>query len=226
MDFLRVRLQANQARLPQLGDFYEKRLGIEGLRIGPAELQFVPARGEPFYHFALLVPGDRFDAARAWAEARVDLLPGGDIDEVVFDFDNWDAQACYFLDPAGNIVELIAHRSIGEEGATGEFTPRELLGFSELGLVGDPQEIARELERLGLELWDGELEEPGRLAFLGERARVLILAPAGRGWLPTGRPAEPHSVEVVLTGALSGAVNTGTHRVEQIQPPEALRRGQ
>jgi len=28
----------------------------------------------------------------------------------VFDFENWDARAVYFLDPAGSIVELIAHR--------------------------------------------------------------------------------------------------------------------
>ena len=34
--------------------------------------------------------------------------------ELVFDFTNWDARAFYFHDPAGSIVELIAHRGIGE----------------------------------------------------------------------------------------------------------------
>ena len=37
-----------------------------------------------------------------------------------------------------------------------------------------------------------------RLAFVGEKARTLILCRAGRPWLPTGRPAEAHPVEVVL----------------------------
>lgn len=31
------------------------------------------------------------------------------VDLTLFDFNNWDALACYCLDPAGNILELIAH---------------------------------------------------------------------------------------------------------------------
>jgi hypothetical protein len=58
--------------------------------------------------------------------------------------------------------------------------------------------LARELEPAGLALWSGSLESG--LAFVGERARTLILAPEGRPWLPTGRPAEAHDLEVVLTG--------------------------
>jgi catechol 2,3-dioxygenase-like lactoylglutathione lyase family enzyme len=221
MEFLQVALRASRERLSTLRDFYEGRLGFERTgddryAIGAdAELAFEAVAGEPFYHFALLVPGDRFDAALAWAAKRVGLLPGGDRDETVFDFDDWNALACYFLDPAGNIVELIAHRGLGETRATGRFSASELLGFSELGLVGNPNEIARSLEQLGLRLWDGELDEPGRLAFVGERARTLILSPEGRGWLPTGRPAEPHPVDVVLTAPPLGEVTTAGHRVRR-----------
>jgi catechol 2,3-dioxygenase-like lactoylglutathione lyase family enzyme len=221
VDFVHVALQAPGERLAALRAFYEGRLGFvrtrdERYAVGTAELVFEAARGEPFYHFALLVPGDRFDAALAWARDRVDLLPGGDIDEVIFDFDNWNALAFYFHDPVGNIVELISHRGIGENGATGEFEASEILGFSELGLVGNTQEMARELAHLRLELWDGELEEPNRLAFLGERARTLILSPEGRGWLPTGRAAEPHPVEVVLSGAPVCEITTSGHRIAQV----------
>src|ERR671928_198199 len=91
--------------------------------------------------------------------------------------------------------------AIGATGAGGPFAAAELLGLSELGLVGAPAPMADQLGRLGLELWDGTLDEPGRLAFVGERARTLILCPAGRGWLPTGRPAEPNAVEAVLSGS-------------------------
>ena len=112
-----------------------------------------------------------------------------------------DAQACYFLDPAGNIVELVAHRGIAESGTQGEFRADELVGLSELGLVGDPPAMAARLAELGLDVWDGTVDEPGALAFVGEQARTLILAPPGRGWLPTGRPAEPHPVDVVVSGS-------------------------
>jgi hypothetical protein len=144
------------------------------------------------------------------------LLPDPESGELVFEFENWSARACYFHDPAGNIVELIAHRGIGETGAHGRFAGDELLGFSELGLVGDTATMAAELERLlGLRLWAGSVEADGRLGFVGEQARTLILSPAGRGWLPTGRPAEPHPVQVVLSGPEEREVMIEEHRIRR-----------
>ena len=182
MRFVEVMLAAPRGLLSDLDDFYNGMTGETTLR-------FAAAEGEPFYHFALLVPGDRFDAAHTWAERRFELLGG------VFEFESWDAHAVYFLDPAGNIVELIAHRGLEENGRSGEFGAAEILGFSELGLVGNR---AERLETLGLPLWAGGIEEPDSLAFVGEKGRTLILAEEGRGWLPTGRPAEVHPVEFEL----------------------------
>jgi hypothetical protein len=131
---------------------------------------------------------------------------------LVFDFSFWDALACYFADPAGNIVELIAHHGIGENGKRGTFSPNELLGLSEVGLVGDVPAMARDLEELDLQMWSGSAE-PDSLAFVGERARTLILCPVGRGWLPTGRTAEPYAVDALLSGTAAGELQTGPHRV-------------
>jgi catechol 2,3-dioxygenase-like lactoylglutathione lyase family enzyme len=204
----------------RLDDFYGGILGL-GSAVGETTITFVPGEGEPFYHFALLVPGDRFDAALAWAAERVELLPGAD-GSVVFDFSNWDALACYFHDPAGNIVELIAHRGIGERGAAGEFAAAELLGLSELGLVGDRPELAAALAPLGLEVWTGTVDEPDRLAFAGEKARTLILASPGRGWLPTGRAAEPHPVDATVAGLRDGQAEIdGLYRIRAVLPAAA-----
>jgi hypothetical protein len=188
--FLCVEFEAATSRISQLDGYYAERLGLEPsgqrrCRCGESELGFKAGPGEPFYHFALLVPGDRFDDSLAWARARVDLLPGGDRDDVVFDFAAWNALACYFLDPAENIVELIAHRGLAENGRTGHFDPAEFVGVSEVGLVGDPPVIAAHLERLGVRLWDGSIG-PRDLAFFGERGRVLILSPEERAGSPTG----------------------------------------
>jgi hypothetical protein len=205
MRFDWVRLNAPAGSLSALDDFYVGRLGFEqesGLKIGETQLVFEAGSGEPFYHFALLVPGDRFEAALNWIDGRVELLPDRETGEVVFDFKNWDAFACYFHDPVGNIVELIAHRGIEESATNGTFTAAELVGFSELGLVGDKADLASALRSdLSLEQWDGELLEERRLAFVGEKARTFILSSEGRGWLPTGRPAEPHPCEVLLSDA-------------------------
>lgn len=194
MRFAEVTLSAAS----DLRDFYGGELGLplhgEAIVVGETRLRFEVESGGAFYHFALLVPGDRFDAALAWVRERVELL--GDI----FDFENWDARAVYFHDPAGNIVELIAHHGLEENGRSDDFAAEEIVGFSELGVVGDRARLRGRLETVGLELWSGAAEEPDRLAFVGEKAHTLILASPGRGWLPTDRPAEPHPVEATLAG--------------------------
>ena len=70
-------------------------------------------------------------------------------------------------------------------------------------------------EGLGLEVWDGQVADHDALAFVGEPARTLILVPTGRGWLPTGRSAELHPVEAVLSGdrAASVELEDGLYRV-------------
>jgi hypothetical protein len=86
----------------------------------------------------------------------------------------------------------------------------------ELGLVGpDTRAMAAALEPLGISLWDGTLDEPGGLAFIGGRDGVLILSQPGRGWMPTGRPAEIHPVEAIVAGSRDAEVTLpGTpHRV-------------
>src|SRR5690349_4363822 len=125
-----LRLGAPAALLPELAAFYGSLLGSDpaapdptavSARVGETTLELRKAAGSPFYHVAFLVPGDRFEAALAWAGEHVELLPDTETGEVVFDFTNWDAKAVYFHDPAGSIVELIAHRGVGEAGVTGDF---------------------------------------------------------------------------------------------------------
>jgi len=193
MRFAEVTLEAPL----DLRGFYGDELGLpvdgDAIVVGETRLRFEPDEASgAFYHFALLVPGDRFDAALEWARERVELL--GE----VFDFDNWDARAVYFQDPAGNIVELIAHHGLEENGCEGPFVAEELVGFSELGLVGDRNALLADLEERGLELWSGSIDEPDALGFVGEKGRTLILARPGRGWLPTGRSAEQHPIEFRL----------------------------
>ena len=93
----------------------------------------------------------------------------------------------------------------------------ELLGLSELGLVGDRPQLAAALAPLGLEVWTGTVDEPDGLAFAGERARTLILSPPGRGWLPTGRAAEPHPVEATVAGLREGQAEIdGLYRIRAV----------
>jgi len=214
--FLAIRLAVPAGLLSEVDAFYRRTLGLEGtggddgisLVVGEETmLELVPASGEPFYHLALLIPGNRFEDALAWAGERVEVLPDRSSGDPVFEFTGWDARAVYFHDPAGSIVELIAHRGVADSEEVGTFTAAELVGVSEIGVVCEPPSVAADLERtLGLTVWDGSVDGEERLAFVGEKARTLILCREGRPWLPTGRPAEAHPVEIVLSGAPAGDV--------------------
>jgi catechol 2,3-dioxygenase-like lactoylglutathione lyase family enzyme len=228
MRFLHVRLHAPARSLPALADFYGGRLGIDlveeaegtvAVRLGETRLDFVASDARPFYHFALLAPGNRFGEVLDWARGHMELLPDRTSGNVVFDFTSWRAQACYFHDPAGNIVELISHRGVGEATRRGSFGGEELLGLSELGLVGPTAEMASRLRReIGLEPWDGTVAAEGGLAFVGEPARTLILSAVGRPWLPTGRPAEAHPIEIVLSGPpAAGATIDSIYRIRRAE---------
>jgi catechol 2,3-dioxygenase-like lactoylglutathione lyase family enzyme len=223
MRIVHVRLRVAEEKALAVERFYGDQLGLPAaggaLRVGATELEFSPVESaDPFYHYAFRVPRNRFAAARDWFAGHTALLTEAGSSETTFDFANWNAEACYGHDPAGNIVELIAHHDLPEEStAGGEFGGTELLGICELGVVGlDTRAMAAALEPLGIVLWDGTLDEPGRLAFLGDRDGLLILTPDGRGWLPTGRPAEAtHAVDAVVTGVGHGdAALPGTpHRI-------------
>jgi hypothetical protein len=229
MEFLDVRFQAPKRVASDLRSFYLDGLELDpidnvesdliAVRVGSSVVRFSEDRSlvDPFYHFALLVPGDRFASAHAWLKARVDLLPDPETGDTVFDFTFWRALACYFLDPAGNIVELIAHSGISHVSIEGPFRAHELVGISEVGLVvPDMAQSVATLEReLGLPLWQGEVGDPARLGFVGEQGRTLILCRPGRGWLPTGRPAEVYPVHITIKGGRRSTVTLpGTpHRI-------------
>jgi hypothetical protein len=223
----RVEVGAARTALEPLARFYGDGMGLQCTRNGPrltvavggAELAFGGRDGAPFHHFALLVPGDRFDAAVAWAAGHATLLARAD-GGTEFDFAFWDARAVYLHDPAGNIVELIAHRGEAETGATGPFRAAELAGISEIGIVGPGlADAAAALEReLGLALWSGDVaDDASGLGFVGRKAHTLILAGPGRGWLPTGRPAEIHPTAVTFAGgAQAGELALPGGRVSRV----------
>ncbi len=188
--------------------FYVEDLGLgrisgadapTGYAVGPARLRFTETDDDsaPFYHFAFLAPGDRFAEAKRWLSGAGRLLSDSN-GQTTFDFDFWDARASYALDPAGNIVEIIAHHGVADSGVSGAFDPGELRGLSELGLVTDRvPEAVETLQQASLPLWYGSTQAES-LAFCGAKAHTLIVGSAGRGWLPTGRRAEVHAVQAQI----------------------------
>ncbi len=79
-------------------------------------------------------------------EGKTALLLEDGEDEADFSF--WPAHACYFEDPAGNIVELIARYNENPKSES-PFSVNSIINISEIGLiVKDAPQVAKQLKKL------------------------------------------------------------------------------
>lgn len=178
------------------GDSIEVALQASTIRFEPA-----PHGSEPRYHFAINVPRGSIAEAADWVADRHELIAfhgHPDVEEgatIVAD------RAFYFLDPGGNVVELIANEHLDNDFG-GRFGPDSLLEISEIGLATRDVEATRAAiqEVLGAEVsWGGG---PGaELTAIGDFHGVVIVAPVGRGWNPIGLPAQPFPTTIVAAAA-------------------------
>lgn len=156
----------------------------------------------PTYHFAFNIPSNKIQEARLWLKQKVDLLWMADYQSDIADFVNWHAKSVYFIDPAGNIVELIARfdlNDIVEE----EFSAKHIRNVSEIGLVFSAEnfdaEIASFMQKYALNYFDKQPPLP-QFRAIGSDEGLFIAVPENRVWFPTGNvPAMSSPMKVKWT---------------------------
>jgi catechol-2,3-dioxygenase len=210
MDLLEVTLHADD--LDALEGFYGGVLGLNihertasslSVRIGRSRLVF--AREDRFkgrYHVAFDVPNNQLNLARAWLEPRVPLVKAND-GSTEFHGGNWDADQFYFLDPAGNILELIA-RHTADTASNVAFSSESLLAVTEIGLASPdvPATVGWFHQTLHLEPYK---DHGDTFAPIGDESGLLIVVAQGREWFPDTRvEAEILPVEIVIEGEHHG----------------------
>jgi catechol-2,3-dioxygenase len=168
---------------------------------GRTRLIFQGAHPEerPHYHIAFAVPLERFDIARQQVATHTSLIAVDGSEIIVHR--GWDAVACYFRDPAGNILECIARRSEQTDSAEAVNTPVFIQSVCEVGLVVDDVRATTQLLRdaLGIALFHGS--EGELFTALGTETGLLIVVSRGREWYPsTGVATEPAPLQLTLTG--------------------------
>ncbi|MER3554387.1 MAG: hypothetical protein C4331_08555 [Meiothermus sp.] len=198
-------------RLDEVLEFYSKVLELPVLertddavtfQIGASKLTFEQAEaGErPFYHFAFNIPSNQLAEAKAWVERRAKLIQDGHGRDA-FHFENWNVDAFYFYDPAGNIAEFIARHTL-DNRSNETFSASSLLCISEIGIVcDDVPATAKWLQRqTGAPLYHTEVND----SFLpvGDEHGLFIVVKRGRIWFPdTGKAAEPAPFRIALFGS-------------------------
>jgi catechol 2,3-dioxygenase-like lactoylglutathione lyase family enzyme len=177
---------------------------------------------EPRYHFAINIPRGSIEDAAAWIDERHELLAFHDDPDVeegaTIVHTDRGAAAFYFLDAAGNVVELIANEQLDNDSDR-PFGPESLLEIAEIGVATADTRATSDAVKtvLGAEvLWGGG--EGSLLTAIGDDHGVVIVAPIGRGWIPVGLPARPLPTTIVAAGPRTAEVTLpeGPYRIRSL----------
>lgn len=187
--------------LQTLKEFYSSALGLPvnfadeklQITIGESKLIFTEAKqSEPFYHFAINIPANKIEQAKAWLENKVQLLWIDDYQSDIADFVTWNAKSVYFFDPAGNVLEFIARFDLDNE-TDRPFSPQQLLSISEIGLVFNDaafeQKTGELLKSYSLSYFIKQPPLP-KFRAVGDDRGLFVIVPQHRNWYPTDKPSE------------------------------------
>jgi hypothetical protein len=172
------------------------------VQVGATTLTFWQSNelGDPFYHFAINLPENKMDEAKAWIQLKVELNTENDSDEVFFK--SWNARAIYFEDPAGNILEFIARHNL-KNGIPHPFSSKDFLNISEVGVVvPDVIPFVRKLNQLGIPNWRDDSEG---LTPVGDETGLFITVKKDRRWFFSNKDARfyPFGVSIEGIGKIS-----------------------
>ncbi|GEM_PF-105386 len=155
------------------------------VRVGAALLVFEQVAEKPFYHFACGIAEAAFDALAKVIQQRGLVLRGKDGQEIMQSY-TWKGKQLYFLDPEGNILEMLAFPS---EAKT------SWLSIQEIGMpVPDVPTYTAFLQSIPIP--NAFEPESTTFRFYGDQEGVLVLVKESRPWFPTDRGASIHPISV------------------------------
>lgn len=175
------------------------------VKIGVSSLTFVISDRINPAHFAIAISSNKIQEALEWTQKRTEILLCEG--EAVADFSNWNAEALYFYDIDGNIVEFISRKD-NENVSTDPFSTTDILSICEIGIVStDIETIYNQLNAMcPIEIYDGSFE---RFCALGTSEGLFILVNnIKKKWFPTQEEAYP--ADFYIKGDYNFAFLNGT----------------
>ena len=158
------------------------------IKVGVSSLTFVKSERANPAHFAFGISSNKIQQALEWIQKRTEILLCDG--KAVADFSNWNAEALYFYDIDGNIVEFISRKNKVEVSKQ-PFSTTDILSICEIGIVSTAIEaIYNELNAMrSIEIYDGSFE---RFCALGNPEGLFILVNnTKKKWYPTLEEAHP-----------------------------------
>lgn len=198
-------IQIQSSDIQQTATFYkdildlpiiEKTKNSVSIQAGDSVLEFVEnPEFKSIYHFAFNIPKNKLDEAIDWCKSKVDLIFIED-QKVITNFENWNANAVYFYDNNGNLLEFIARHDL-DNAQTEIFSSKAILNISEIGIVNEnPLALGNQLiAQHGLEFFSKNANSE-LFAAVGDDEGLLIMVKPNRNWYPTQTPSESNKTAV------------------------------
>ena len=190
--------------LSDLKSFYSHQLGFSLLEesdqhfimaCGQSHLQFIASSQPAYYHFAFNIPSFQSTAALTWLKDRLSILKDGQ--QEIIDFRNWNAEAIYFKDPAGNIVEFIARKNLNLHNTT-PFSVSSILSISEIGISVGNVKSAFDLLATKASIPHYWGDQQNFSAAGDEHGLFIIVNKNNKDWYPTNIPAKSFPLKVTF----------------------------
>ncbi len=197
-------LKLDCANLEELKYFYTRKFKFKiveesaeeiTFKVGSSLLTFSENRlKKSYYHFAFNIPFNSMQPALDWVKAKVEVLTTRKDGEIQ-DFSNWEARAIYFLDPAGNVVELIGRKRFNDSEVN-SFKEANVLNISEIGLpVFQVTAAFNSIEKAtSIEKFD--CTDSTFCACGDDEGLFIIVDKAEKTWFPTDEQAREYPLEV------------------------------
>lgn len=198
-------IQIQTKNIQQTLTFYTTVLGLSiiennsksvSFQAGDSVLEFVEnPQFNSIYHFAFNIPDNKLNEAIEWCKNKVDLIFIED-QNVITNFENWNANAIYFYDNNGNLLEFIARHDLNN-AQNETFSSKSILNISEIGIVNENLlELGKELiKKYNLEFFSKN-DNSENFAAIGDDEGLLIMVKPNRNWYPTQTPSESNKTKI------------------------------
>lgn len=205
MKLQHIQIQTND--IPKTIAFYNETLGFQILendsitvsfQIGTSVLEFIEDKNfNSIYHLAFNIPNNKIDEAIKWCANKVDLICIED-QNVITRFEAWNANAIYFYDNNGNLLEFIARHDLANSDAK-PFDTKSILSISEIGVVDvSPLELGQNLINKHKLSFFSKNANSELFAAIGDDEGLLIIVKPNRNWYPTQTPSECNKTAIRL----------------------------
>ncbi|WP_337965290.1 VOC family protein [uncultured Flavobacterium sp.] len=203
MKLQHIQIQTNN--IPETTAFYrdilelpiiEKTSQSVTVKAGSSILKFIENPDfNSMYHFAFNIPENKLEEAIKWCNDKIDLVVIED-KRVIANFETWNANAIYFYDNNGNLLEFIARHDL-DNLQIKDFSSKSILNISEIGIVDeDPIELGTHLiEDYGLSFFAKNFNSEN-FAAIGDDEGLLIIVKPYRNWYPTQTPSQSNKTKV------------------------------